>query len=62
MSENEGGSVWGGLFIFYMAISQIMAMFYWYEYAQDHGFLASVFIGPFVGEIKGLFWIIFIFV
>jgi hypothetical protein len=30
------------------------------EYAQDHGFLSSLFIGPIVGEIKGLLFPFFI--
>lgn len=38
----------------YILVSEIFAAYYWYEYAQDHGFLSSLFIGPIVGEIKGL--------
>lgn len=38
----------------YVLVAQFFTAYYWYEYAQDHGFLSSLFIGPIVGEIKGL--------
>jgi len=40
--------------ILYLLVSQIFAAYYYYEYSQDHSFLSSLFIGPIVGEIKGL--------
>lgn len=48
------------LIMLYFLIAQIFAAYFWYDYAQDHGFLASVFIGPWVGEIKGLLFPFFI--
>ena len=42
------------LLISYVLVAQFFTAYYWYEYAQDHGFLSSLFIGPIVGEIKGL--------
>lgn len=46
--------------VIYLFISQIMACYFWWKYAQDHGFVSSIFIGPFVGEFMGLLWIFFI--
>jgi hypothetical protein len=61
MSNNDNGS--NTLVIIgyiYLTISQIMALYFWWLWAQDHNFLSSVFIGPIIGEIKGLLWIFFI--
>ena len=44
----------------YFLVSQIFAAYYWYVFAQDHGFLSTLFIGPIVGEIKGLLFPFFI--
>lgn len=38
----------------YFILSQLFAIYYWYEFAQNHGFLESLFIGPFAGELQGL--------
>jgi hypothetical protein len=48
------------LAVLYIMIAQMFALYFWYLYAQDHGFLASLFIGPFVAEIKGLLFPFFI--
>ena len=40
----------------YLAISQVSACYFWYLWAQDHGFWSSLFIGPLVGEFQGLLW------
>lgn len=44
----------------YLFISQIMTLYFWWEWAQDHNFINSLLIGPIVAEIKGLLWILFI--
>jgi hypothetical protein len=46
--------------LLYLLVAQIYAAYYCYEFAQDHGFLSSLFIGPIVGEIKGLLFPFFI--
>jgi hypothetical protein len=46
--------------IIYLVISQIMMLYFWYDWTQGHGFLSSCFIGPIVAELKGLLWIFFI--
>ena len=49
-----------GLLYIYLAVSQVMAMYFWYLWAQTHGFWSSLFIGPIVGEFKGLLFPFFI--
>jgi hypothetical protein len=44
----------------YIVLSQIFAMYFWFLYAQNHGFIATLIIGPIVGEIKGLLFPFFI--
>lgn len=61
-NNNDDGGGWNVIFTIYLVISQVMTLYYWYDYAQHNGFAATVFIGPFVAEFKGLFWIITIFV
>lgn len=46
--------------VIYLIISQIMTLYFWWLWAQDHGFWSSLLIGPIVGELKGIFWIFFI--
>jgi len=44
----------------YVVLSQIFTMYFWFLYAQNHGFIATLIIGPIVGEIKGLLFPFFI--
>jgi hypothetical protein len=44
----------------YLMISQFMALYYWWQWAQNHGFWNSLLLGPINGECKGLLWIYFI--
>lgn len=61
MSNNDSGAgVLTIILYVYLTISQIMAVYFWWLYAQDHGFWSSLLIGPFYGELKGLLWIFFI--
>jgi hypothetical protein len=48
------------LAMLYIMIGQFFALYFWYLFTQNHGFLASVFIGPIVGEFKGLLFPFFI--
>jgi len=61
MSNNDSGSgFFMILYYIYMVVSQIFTLYFWWQWAQDHGFWNSILIGPIVGEIKGLLWIFFI--
>lgn len=42
------------IFWIYMFIAQIYMLYFWYEWSQDHSFLNTLIIGPFVAEFKGL--------
>ena len=42
------------LLYIYLIISQVMTLYFWYLWAQDHGFWSTIFFGPIVGEFKGL--------
>lgn len=46
------------IFIIYILISQCLAVYYLYLFAQHHGFWTTLLIGPIVSELKGLIWII----
>lgn len=62
--EKEGNNFWGGiggiLVGIYGLISQIMAVYYLWQYAKEDSFLVTIFIDPFIAEFKGLLWIFFI--
>jgi len=61
MSNNDSGSnILMVIGFIYLIISQIMTMYFWWLWAQDHGFWSSILLGPLVGEFKGLLWIFFI--
>lgn len=61
MSNNDGGTSMIKIIAYlYLFTSQIMTLYFWWLWAQDHGFWSSIFIGPIVGEIKGLLWIFFV--
>ncbi|HUH73896.1 MAG TPA: hypothetical protein VLZ75_05760 [Chitinophagales bacterium] len=61
MSNNNGTGILVILAYIYLIISQFMTLYFWWEWAQTHGFWSSIIIGPLVGEFKGLLWIFFIF-
>ncbi len=49
------GALMYALIIYFIA-SQFWALYFWYDWALDHNFWSAMFIGPFVGEFKGLLW------
>jgi len=48
------------LLVIYFIVSQCMIIYFWYLIAQVHGFMYTLFIGPFEALFKGLLWPIFI--
>jgi hypothetical protein len=44
----------------YILVAQIFTLYFWYEYSQDHNFIETLFIGPIIGEIKGLLFPFFL--
>ena len=60
MSSNTSNGFLTAILWLYLTISQVMAIYFWWLYAKENTFISSIFIGPFVAEFKGLFWIFFI--
>jgi len=48
------------ILMLYFIASQVCALYFWYMIAQVHGFMYTLFIGPFEAELKGLLWPFFI--
>ena len=46
--------------IIYSVLISIFTCYFWWLYAHNHGFLMSLFIGPIISTIKGIFWPFFI--
>jgi len=44
----------------YVFVAQFFAIYFWFIYAQNHGFISTLFIGSILGEIKGLLFPFFI--
>jgi hypothetical protein len=57
---NDRANIFYVLLTSYLLIAQLFAAYFWFIYAQNHGFLSTLFIGPIVGEIKGLLFPFFI--
>ncbi|HRL70223.1 MAG: hypothetical protein KA463_02625 [Flavobacterium sp.] len=60
MSYNNGTNIWVIIGYIYLIISQFMAIYFWWQWANENSFLSSILVGPVVGEIKGLLWIFFV--
>ena len=58
--KDTGLTIAMSMFMIYFLVSQLIAVYFWYELAQEHGFLYTIFIGPFEAELKGLLWPFFI--
>ena len=44
----------------YIVISQIMTVVFWWEMMLEDNIIATIFIDPFIAEIKGILWPFFI--
>ena len=44
----------------YIVISQIMTVVFWWEMMLEDNIIATIFIYPFIAEIKGVLWPFFI--
>jgi hypothetical protein len=61
MRKNQNGkNVFEIIIILYFGIGTIMTFYFWWEWAQNHGFWSSFLLGAIVGIFKGVFWIFFI--
>ena len=60
-SNSDSGTAIAGLFLWvYGIISQIMAVYFWWQFAKEDSFLATITIDVLLAEFKGLLWIFFI--
>ena len=46
----------GFLWIAYLVGFWISNFYFWWLYSKSHGFLSTVFFGPFVSTVKAIFW------
>jgi lipid-A-disaccharide synthase-like uncharacterized protein len=59
--EDLGKMILGIIFWLYSIISQIMTVVYFIEYCRtDDSLLKIILLDPILSEIKGILWIIFI--
>lgn len=53
-------TILGGLLWLYGIISQIMALVFFIQYCKTDSLLEIIFFDSWLSELKGLFWIFFI--
>jgi hypothetical protein len=44
----------------YLIVAHVYTFYFWYLWAQDSSFLSTIFVAPFICEIKGLLFPFFI--
>lgn len=44
----------------YGIVSQIMALFFWWQYAKEDSFISTITIDILLAELKGILWIFFV--
>jgi hypothetical protein len=57
---DTGQAILGFLLWAYGIVSQIMAVYFWWQYAKEDGFLMTITLDIILAEIKGILWIFFI--
>lgn len=61
MTNSEtGAGIFGILLWIYCIVSQIMAVYFWWQYAKEDSFIMTITLDVILAEIKGIFWIFFI--
>ena len=58
--KNEQNSILGWLFGAYVIMSQIMTLVFFIQYCRTDSLLEIIFLDAILSELKGLLWIIFI--
>lgn len=59
-NSNKVSNILGLVFWIYGIMSQIMAVYFWWQYSKEDGFIMAITIDVLLAEIKGIFWIFFI--
>jgi 6-phosphogluconate dehydrogenase len=55
-----GSNVFGVVAGLYFFVSQIMSVYFWWQYAKVDNFLITITLDVFIAELKGFLWIFFI--
>lgn len=55
-----GQNAIGFLLWAYFIVAQIMAIYFWWQYAKEDSFLATISVDVLLAELKGFLWIFFI--
>lgn len=50
----------GILWVAYLVGLLISNFYFWWLYSKGHGFLSTVFLGPFVSTVKAIVWPLFV--
>jgi hypothetical protein len=58
--RNIEPTIWMIILWIYLICSQIFTLYFWYLWSNDHSFINTIVIGPFVSEFKGLLFPFFI--
>ena len=53
-------NILGVVIYIYLITAHVCMFYFWYLWAQTHGFWSSLILGPIVAEIKGLLFPLFI--
>lgn len=59
-TSNTISAILGFLLWCYGIVSQIMALYFWWQYAKEDSFISTITVDILLAEIKGILWIFFI--
>lgn len=59
-NDNQSKGIIVYLIYLYVLSTQVMTLYFWWDYAQEHSFMKSLFWGFVVAECKGWLWPFFI--
>lgn len=59
-TSDNGATILGFLIWGYGIVSQIMALYFWWQYAKEDNFISTITIDVVLAELKGILWIFFV--
>jgi hypothetical protein len=59
-TSDTASAILGIIVWLYGIASQIMAAYFWWQYAKEDSFFATITIDVILAELKGILWIFFI--
>jgi hypothetical protein len=60
MNDDNNDGFLSSLLFIYLISSQVMTLYFWWQWSKTHGFINTILLGPFVSEFKGLLWPFFL--